>query len=353
MSEEKESGDLVRIKAGVDPSTSAVSGEVALSDKWPHVIGRMLPVKWLGNREATRALCERLKNKLANGEQFTESEADVANALLSEPIAKFIRLNSIVENATVIVEERISGGESPDALQLPANASSSDSSGADASRSTDWGNRFREDAGLVDDETIADLYSRILAEEEMKPGSVSRRTLGVLRDLDVNTAKSFLKVVAVLVESDMIPQQREPGSPALEVAGLDHRVLLDLDDAGLINAGADSVRSWEKAARHYVRLPMQKKIVQAFQSEGGDFSLELKVHMLTPAGRQLARLLPVDPSDEQAEALLRWIQASAKGTTLLVADLPSPRWEGPANSLSWQKWNDEGSEPKGPSPSST
>ena len=81
-------------------------------------------------------------------------------------------------------------------------------------------NRIHEDMCLVDDEMLQEIYARILASESASPGSISLRTLGVLRYLDRRTAEAFALVQKVLFDS-YIPRQRRDAGHILKEVGLD------------------------------------------------------------------------------------------------------------------------------------
>ena len=62
---------------------------------------------------------------------------------------------------------------------------------AGSAPSEDWVHHFQDGAKFMSDEDLRSLWGSILAQEIRQPGTVSKRTLGVLKTLDKNTALAF------------------------------------------------------------------------------------------------------------------------------------------------------------------
>lgn len=329
------SGDLLDINLQVDPITGGVSGGMRISNKVATLFERILPVGWMGKRKAERAVYEHFYNKIralqsGGGEGFTDAEIAVATGMLSDNVVKFMRLYKVLERAKEITEQRIAAGETP--RLLPADASSPSTTGE---TSSDFENRIREDASLVDDETVGEMYARILAEEYLHPGAITKRTLGVLRDLDRPTAENFLKLVAMLIDGHVIPSDGKFINTS-ELIGLNLEGIIDLDDAGLVDSAPTRRKTWKGSGVAFLRLSGQNKAVVL--AKEGDFEVEMGVYVLTPAGRQLARVLPVEPSVTVLPALLDHLKSKVGDGVVQFADLPSPTWIGPLNALTWATW---------------
>lgn len=63
----------------------------------------------------------------------------------------------------------------------------------------DWTARFFREAQDVSSEEMQVLWSRVLAGQVREPGTTSMRTLGVLKDLDVSTARLFSRFCSAAV----------------------------------------------------------------------------------------------------------------------------------------------------------
>lgn len=163
------------------------------------------------------------RKKMANAEAYTaikqaETETKVEFLKLKgqEEIAKYIsaresrkinNVKSVVEKATshFMEEEKVSNE--------PVN--------------TDWTNRFFSIVEDISDETLQDIWGRILAGEVKQPNSFSLRTLDLLRNVTKEEAELFVKASKYYVEKNFICTE--------EFALSLHETLL-LGETGFINS---------------------------------------------------------------------------------------------------------------------
>ena len=62
------------------------------------------------------------------------------------------------------------------------------------------------------------------------------------------------------------------------------------------------------------------------------------MHLLTPAGEQLANIAESEPDEDAFAAILGWFREQLGGSVeFLVADLPSPKWDGRITQLLWRE----------------
>ena len=99
--------------------------------------------------------------------------------------------------------------------------------------------RWISEVSNVSDETLQDLWARLLAGELESPGSVSNDTMSIARDLNKERAKEFQTLCsATLCYSDGIPAIvvgcGNPGANSLEPYGLSYDVLMRLAHHRLI-----------------------------------------------------------------------------------------------------------------------
>ena len=71
--------------------------------------------------------------------------------------------------------------------------------------SEDWLNRFRREAEEVSDETICDIFARVLAGEASRPGSFSLLTIDKLAVVDARIAKALAGVRPYLINGSWLP----------------------------------------------------------------------------------------------------------------------------------------------------
>jgi len=323
---------LIKVKA------DGHGAELVVSDKLPGVLGKLFSPKWVTRRLADRAIGERIVGKLRDGGILDDAEADFAEAVFGEDAAKFVRRQRILHRGAVILRQL------PPAPEAAATQESQTGEGPPTRvTSEDWVNKAHEDIGLVDDEMLQEIYARILASESSKPGSVSMRTLAILRYLDREVAEAFARVQTILVDGFYIPQQRPGTERILHSAELNHELLLTLDDAGLVNAKAQSGATRDPRRVHVFRLSGYKRIVLVRRKDGAEFGLpQINVHVLTRAGRDLVRVADVAPDPTNLELLIEWLYDSAgRPEEVLTALLPHNDWTGSLDDLRWQEWHDD------------
>ncbi|WP_288561940.1 DUF2806 domain-containing protein [uncultured Odoribacter sp.] len=163
------------------------------------------------------------RKKMANAEAYaaikqaeTETKVEFLKLKGQEEIAKYIsaresrkinNVKSVVEKATshFMEEEKVSNE--------PVN--------------TNWTNRFFSIVEDISDETLQDIWGRILAGEVKQPNSFSLRTLDLLRNVTKEEAELFVKASKYYVEKNFICTE--------EFALSLHETLL-LGETGFINS---------------------------------------------------------------------------------------------------------------------
>lgn len=99
----------------------------------------------------------------------------------------------------------------------------------------DWFVRFFEDCGGISNEDMQDIWASILAGEIIEPGSFSRQTLDVLRNLSQADAELFEEVSQYVALREMCPFIYADDSILRKYNGLFSKIL-HLNSCGLINS---------------------------------------------------------------------------------------------------------------------
>jgi len=325
LSKEKESQEaLLRIKA------DSSGGELTVGKDFPDLVARVIPQKYQFRRRVDGTIGQQIVEKIRQGNNLDEAESAFAEDWLSEHAKKYLRLKAIGERAQVLTEE-----QRVPMLEGPAPK---DADGAETS--DDWVNKFREDASLVDDDLVREIYARVLSEEHRVPGVFSLRVLGVLRYLDHEAATAFGQLQKVLVNFEYVPKRTAMTDDILERVGFSRQKMLMLQDAGLIYSTAETQMQY-KGKVVYFRLGGAAKLVSARRSDDAPLQGTIPAHILTPAGEQLARIGECEEDEQALETLLDWFKGHLASTELRIADLPSPDWSGPLGQLTWRPLNDK------------
>jgi hypothetical protein len=329
MPDDSKDQNLIRVKADATGVDLSVGGAL------PDLLARILPARFQIRRSVDKEIAQRIVERIRSNSDFDDAELAFAEDILSERAQKYIRLKHIQTRAYSLFEETPS-------VQLIGTGDSSEATTGETS--DDWVNKFREDASLVDDDLVREIYARVLAEETRTPNAFSLRTLGVLRYLDREAASAFGVLQKVVFNGALVPQQSPDKDHVLNVVGLNHTTMLMLEDAGLVYSSAQSNSNMDGDSLHFMTLGYGR-VFFAKRADGSRITAKLQVHLLTPAGRQLARIAECEPDESAFQALGSWFRSQLGGNIKLhYAQLPSRNWSGKAGELTWLPLSPEDAE---------
>ena len=203
--------------------------------------------------------------------------------------------------------------------------------------SDDWLNAFETEARQKSTEEMQTLFGKILAGEIRKPGSYSTRSVKILGSFDQNIADHFLRLCSISVS--LFPDIRVPslggdaGNNALKEYGLDFDTLNLLNEHGLIISEYNSWREYmpcvvfpgvaQGAAfipfvyqgRHWILMPRSSDKVGK--------KLRISGVALTQSGRELFRIVKVEPMEKYSRELTQFFEAI--GFRMVEVDDGDPR----------------------------
>ena len=143
-------------------------------------------------------------------------------------------------------------------------------------------NHWREEAELIDDDDLRELWANLLVEETCKPNSISPRTLSVVKNLSRQDAQAFDKLCQMLLTSNSF-LINERGIPLNGTYG---DVLL-LQDAGLISqASSGHLVAEETDAFIGISPKAEEYFLKAFAHK-----IDFSCHTLTTAGFQIVKFV--------------------------------------------------------------
>lgn len=194
---------------------------------------------------------------------------------------------------------------------------------ADSEPDHDWTARFFSEVQDVSSSEMQLLWARVLAGQVEREGSTSVRTLQVLRNLDRSTANLFRTFCSMCV---FVPGGRETAfadarvpslggnaaSNALKEYGLSFGSLNRLNEHGLIISDYNSwfehrtsvvVVSW--TIPRPISFRFQNRDWVLMPSQGSTPRNKIKLHgvSLNQSGRELSRVVDIEPADQFTEAL--------------------------------------------------
>ena len=203
--------------------------------------------------------------------------------------------------------------------------------------SDDWLNVFETEARQKSTEEMQTFFGKILAGEIRRPGSYSTRTVKILGSLDRDIANQFLRLCSMsmsIFRDVRVPSMGgDAGNNALQQYGLTFDVLNLLNEHGLVIAEYNSRLSFtpcmalpDESRRaicmpfgyqgsHWVLMPMSSaKVGEAIEIHGV---------ALTHSGRELFRIVKVEPMDEYSAALGQFF--NGKGFRMVEVTDGQPR----------------------------
>ena len=206
-----------------------------------------------------------------------------------------------------------------------------DSEVTDSDPDHDWTARFFNDAPDVSSEQMQSLWAKILAGEVKRPGSTSIKTLNILRNLDHTTARLFAMLcsacITVTLDGNEVLDARvaslggDAAQNALRKYGLSFGYLNVLNEHGLIISDFNSWRDYQTSIGVVTgSTPVSPLIPVGFQNRywvlrstaqrdpGKEYRLSGVA--LTQSGRELSRVVELEPMEEYAQALIDFFRKS-------------------------------------------
>lgn len=174
----------------------------------------------------------------------------------------------------------------------------------------DWRTRFFVMAQDITNEEIQKIWGKILADEINEPGTVSVRTLDVLRNLSKKEAEIFTNACRVCSLSGNILKMNDVSLPEY---GLEYGNLLILRDAGLLH-DSDTMNVTLNKVKGIMAYPDNTGFLRYAHDRiisvipiGEDRPIILEQLKLTPAGVELLKVFNNEVNDEYLNSILAFI----------------------------------------------
>ena len=174
----------------------------------------------------------------------------------------------------------------------------------------DWLMRFKDAAKNISAEEMQLIWAKILAGEYEKPGSISLRTLDVVRNLSTEEAKMFTKTTSLVFNSSngcFILSD----SSLLKKKGLSHSSILTLDECGLLEYGGGNLNlNYSIQKRESLLFSYAKRTIRLYNPNELPAKGMISVYRLTAAGRDLYSIVENTSSGEIAFSIAASIKNS-------------------------------------------
>ena len=172
--------------------------------------------------------------------------------------------------------------------------------------------RWISEASNVSDETLQDLWARLLAGELESPGSVSNDTMSIARDLNKERAEEFQTLCsAALCNPDRKPMIvvgcGSPGANSLRPYGLSYDVLVRLAHHRLIvndmNSYIDLVLDSSR-----LQVVLQQELTWLLRWANDTKGHRIKGILFTPAGEELFPVVQKTANPAYTTAMLKALE---------------------------------------------
>ena len=176
--------------------------------------------------------------------------------------------------------------------------------------------RWISEASNVSDETLQDLWARLLAGELESPGSVSNDTMSIARDLNKERAGEFQILCSAALYSGGTPVIvvgcGNPGANSLRPYGLSYEVLMRLAHHRLIINDMNSRRNFAETVSHPGFPVRQGESTWLLRWSGdtkpNDAPRRISGILFTPAGEELFAVVQKTPNPAYTVAMLEVLE---------------------------------------------
>ena len=189
--------------------------------------------------------------------------------------------------------------------------------------------RWVNEASNVSDETLQQLWARLLKGELEAPGSVSNDTMTVARDMTKERAEEFQILCSVALYDGETPTIvvgcGNPGKDSLRPYGLSYDVLMKLAHHRLISSEMSSGENFSSASSRAIAILNHQGKTWALRwstsSDSPSTTRLMSGILFTPAGEELSRVVERIPVPEFTQAMFEHLNGA--GWTVIPFPPPS------------------------------
>ena len=176
----------------------------------------------------------------------------------------------------------------------------------------DWTTRFFDAVSDVSTDEMQILWGKILAGEVNTPGSFSLRTLEAVRNMSKKEAElfSFMASFIINAEAEMFVIS---DASLLKKYKISYTSIMLLDECGLINSSG--TLSYNSTVSKTKALPIynRRRIVFVSCKTEEERKISFGVHTLTRVGKELIKIIDVEPNNDYLLDLAKYIESHYTG----------------------------------------
>ena len=155
----------------------------------------------------------------------------------------------------------------------------------------DWIHKYFKLAAEISKSEMQEMWAKVLAQEVSRPGQFSRRSLDTLSSLSKEEGDIFVIACSIVFNGDCILLPNDSSLlNDMTVYPIPHLDMLSLINAGLVSSLESAYFVQAEIENQTFPLPTKSGTLLVKPPQSGQ-KVEIKVRVLTEAGRQLASLV--------------------------------------------------------------
>ncbi len=239
----------------------------------------------------------------AHAERIKAIEHAKTNAMLAQDMEKYDQL-SVIERRVLLMEQKRQANIN-NVLEVAAQSLEEGKSVSPEPVNPDWATRFFDIAQDISDETMQNLWGRILAGEVKCPKSYSLRTLDALRSITSEEAQLFEEMAQYVLYDGSFYIYQDPFDENSN-DGYQYVDIARLMEIGLIQAGGNVVQNFYNIGGEITthHISYGDKYVAFVEIPSNLKQISFPIYPLTHVGEELFKLITVHPKSEYLEAVL-------------------------------------------------
>lgn len=281
------------------------------------VVANAIGVKYEPQRLVSRAKAE------AQAERIKAIERAKTDAILAQDMEQYDQL-SMIEKRVLLIEQKHQTNIN-NVINVAAQSLEEEKNVSPEPVNPDWATRFFDIVQDISDETMQDLWGRILAGEVKCPKSYSLRTLDVLRNITCDEARLFEKVANYVMYDNSYFVYYDPSFRKNDKMELTYEEIAKLTEIGLIQAGGGLVHAHlhNKEGKTIINAMAYGNYVLLIEQPSTYQEVSFPVYPLTKAGAELFQLIKVTPNDDYMKAYANMLKNDYKDIKVSYAELIS------------------------------
>lgn len=189
----------------------------------------------------------------------------------------------------------------------------------------DWFVRFFEAAGNVSDDTMQNLWAKILAGEIAHPSTFSLKTIDVMRNLGKQDAELFIKICSHSFISSatnyFLPKEKE----FLETVGIQYADIMKLSELGLVFNDAIISLNINISNEPRILVNNHSLIMLISSVSGNSEKASIGQYPFTEVGKEISTMISESASDED---FLKYGQLLSRNKSHKISVNKVIKWDG-------------------------